>query len=60
MYRYRVEYLKNDDVYPRLIEEHKKIYEGLKQKDKETVVEIVGYHVVNQEIMVKNIIHKQE
>ncbi|MCI8859433.1 MAG: GntR family transcriptional regulator [Lachnospiraceae bacterium] len=60
MYRYRVEYLKNDDVYPRLIEEHQKIYEGLKQKDKETVVEIVGYHVVNQEIMVKNIIHKQE
>ena len=60
MYRYRVEYLKNDDVYPRLIEEHKKIYEGLKQNDKETVVEIVGYHVVNQEIMVKNIIHKQE
>lgn len=60
MYRYRVEYLKNDDVYPRLIEEHKMIYEGLKQKDKNTVVEIVGYHVVNQEIMVKNIIHKQE
>lgn len=60
MYRYRVEYLKNDNVYPRLIEEHKKIYEGLKHKDKETVVEIVGYHVVNQEIMVKNIIHKQE
>lgn len=60
MYRYRVEYLKNDDVYPRLIEEHKKIYEGLKQKDKGTVIEIVGYHVVNQEIMVKNIIHKQE
>ena len=60
MYRYRVEYLKNDDVYPRLFEEHKKIYEGLKQKDKGTVIEIVGYHVVNQEIMVKNIIHKQE
>ena len=60
MYRYRVEYLKNDDVYPRLIEEHKMIYEGLKQKDKNTVVEIVGYHVVNQEIMVKNIIQEQE
>lgn len=60
MYRYRVEYLKNDDVYPRLIEEHAKIYEGLKRKDRQTVVEIVGYHVVNQEIMVKNIIHKQE
>ena len=60
MYRYRVEYLKNDDVYPVLIEEHKKIYEGLKHKDKKMVVELVGCHVVNQEIMVKNIIHKQE
>ena len=60
MYRYRVEYLKNHKVYPRLIEEHEKIYEGLRRKDKETVVEIVGYHVVNQEIMVKNIIQEQE
>lgn len=60
MYRYRVEYLKNDDVYPVLIEEHKKIYEGLKHKDKKMVVELVGSHVVNQEIMVKNIIHEQE
>lgn len=60
MYRYRVEYLKNDAVYPRLIEEHKKIYEGLKRKDKETVVEIVSYHVMNQELVVKNIIQEQE
>ncbi|MEY8391423.1 GntR family transcriptional regulator [Lachnospiraceae bacterium] len=60
MYRYRVEYLKSDDVYPVLIEEHQKIYEGLRRKDKKTVVELVGCHVVNQEIMVKNIIHKQE
>lgn len=60
MYRYRVEYLKSDEVYPRLIQEHEEIYEGLKRKDKERVVEIVGYHVVNQEIMVKNIIQEQE
>lgn len=60
MYRYRVEYLKNDAVYPRLIEEHKKIYEGLRHKDKETVVEIVSYHVMNQELVVKNIIQEQE
>lgn len=60
MYRYRVEYLKKDDVYPVLIEEHERIYEGLKRKDKETVVRIVGNHVVNQEMKVKNIIHEQE
>ena len=60
MYRYRVEYLKNDTVYPRLIEEHEKIYEGLKRKDKETVVEIVSHHVMIQELVVKNIIQEQE
>lgn len=60
MYRYRVEYLKNKSIYPRLIEEHKGIYEGLKCKDKKTVVEIVSHHVENQEIVVKNIIQEQE
>ena len=60
MYRYRVEYLKNDSVYPRLIEEHKEIFEGLKRGDKRTVVEIVSHHVENQELMVKNIIQEQE
>ncbi len=59
MYRYRIEYLKDKGVYPRLVEEHKRIYEGLKQKDKKTVAEIVSYHVMNQEIVVKNIIHGQ-
>ena len=60
MYRYRVEYLKNESVYPRLVQEHQEIYEGLKRKDKETVVEIVSHHVENQEIVVKNIILEQE
>lgn len=60
MYRYRVEYLKNDSVYPRLIEEHKEIFEGLKRGDKQMVVEIVSHHVENQELMVKNIIQEQE
>ena len=35
MYRYRVEYLKNDSVYPRLIEEHKEIPEPLTLDKKE-------------------------
>lgn len=60
MYRYRVEYLKNKCIYPRLIEEHKEIYEGLMRKDKKKVVEIVSHHVENQEIVVKNIIQEQE
>lgn len=60
MYRYRVEYLKDQSIYPRLIEEHARIYKGLKQRDKETVVEIVSYHVMNQEIVIKNMIQEQE
>ena len=52
IYRYRVEYLKNKSSYPRLIEEHKEIYEGLKRGDKQAVVEIVSHHVENQEIVV--------
>lgn len=60
IYRYRVEYLKNKSSYPRLIEEHKEIYEGLKRGDKQAVVEIVSHHVENQEIVVKNIIQEQE
>ena len=60
IYRYRVEYLKNKSSYPRLIEEHKEIYEGLKRGDKQAVVEIVSHHVENQEIVVKNIIQEQK
>ena len=60
IYRYRVEYLKNKSSYPRLSEEHKEIYEGLKRGDKQAVVEIVSHHVENQEIVVKNIIQEQE
>ena len=60
MYRYRVEYLKDQSIYPRLIEEHARIYEGLKQKDKETVVAIVSYHVMNQETVIKEMIQGQE
>lgn len=60
MYRYRVEYLKNESVYPTLIKEHEEIFEGLKRKDKETVIKLMSYHVINQEVVVKNIIREQE
>lgn len=60
MYRYRVEYLKNEDMYPTLIREHEEIFECLKKKDREGVVRIMGSHVVNQEVRVKNIIREQD
>ena len=60
MYRYRVEYLKEQENYPTLISEHKGIVEGLKNRDKDTVVEIMHRHVTNQEVEMKKIIREQE
>lgn len=60
MYRYRVEYLKNEAIYPTLIREHEEIFACLKEKDREGVIRIMSNHVVNQEMMVKNIIREQE
>ncbi|MEG0963289.1 MAG: GntR family transcriptional regulator [Lachnospiraceae bacterium] len=60
MYRYRVEYLKNEEIYPTLMEEHRKIFEGLVHQNREEVIKVMSYHVVNQELMVKNIIREQE
>lgn len=60
IYRYRVEYLKDESAYPNLITEHQQIYDALERKDKEAVVEAMSVHVVNQEIVVKNIIREQE
>ena len=60
MYRYRVEYLKDESAYPKLIEEHQRIYDGLSRKDKDFVVKATGEHIVHQESVVKNIIREQE
>lgn len=60
MYRYRVEYLKNEDMYPTLIREHEEIFDCLKKKDRDGVIKVMSYHVVNQEMRVKNIIREQE
>lgn len=60
MYRYRIEYLKDESAYPSLILEHQAIYDGLARKDKEFVVRAMAEHIMNQEIVVKNIIREQE
>jgi DNA-binding GntR family transcriptional regulator len=60
MYRYRVEYLKDKSIYPRLIEEHALMYEALKNKDKEKAAFYVEQHLSNQAEAVKKIIREQE
>lgn len=60
MYRYRVEYLKDEKAYPRLLKEHEDIVESLKKRDKKHVSELMREHVKNQAEAVKNMIREQE
>lgn len=60
MYRYRVEYLKDDSSYPSLIEEHKQLVNGIKNKEKELVHTVMKNHVSNQAVAVQHIIREQE
>ena len=60
MYRYRVEYLKDEKNYPILLKEHKEIVEGLSAKNREKVAEIMHQHVANQAVAVKAMIREQE
>ncbi len=60
MYRYRVEYLKDEKNYPILLKEHKEIVEGLTAKNKEKVSEVMHQHVKNQAVAVKAMIQEQE
>lgn len=60
MYRYRVEYLKDEKNHSVLLKEHRQILEGFKEKNKELVVESMRKHVQNQATAVKVIIRNQE
>ncbi len=59
MFRYRVEYLKERENYPVLVEEHEGIVDGLKRRDMEAVTEIMRRHVTNQAVEMKRIIREQ-
>ena len=59
IYRYRVEYLKNEKNYPILIQEHEAIYQALMNRNKEAAKASIGEHVENQAIAVKEVIVKQ-
>lgn len=48
MYRYRVEYLKDAEVFPQLIEEHGEIIKALEKRDKNKAMEIMCRHIDNQ------------
>lgn len=60
MYRYRIEYLKDEKNYPVLIREHNEIVEGLMAKDKEKVTAVMHRHVENQAVAVEERIREQD
>ena len=60
MYRYRVEYLKDEKNFPILIREHSQIGEGLTAKDKTMLTAAMHKHVMNQATAVKEMIREQE
>lgn len=60
IYRYRVEYLKDEAKYDVLIKEHEEIYQGLLERSKEKVTEAMHRHVENQAEAVKNVIRNQK
>lgn len=60
VYRYRVEYLKDEKSYPALVKEHQELLEGILKRDKKHASLVMKNHVRNQAEAVKNIIREQE
>lgn len=56
MYRYRVEYLKNEAVFPQLLEEHESLIRAIERRQKEQAAEIVCRHINNQAEAISGII----
>ena len=59
VYRYRVEYLKNSEIYPTLIKEHEAVVQALRHRNKEEVTMAMREHVKNQADAVKEVIIRQ-
>lgn len=60
IYRYRVEYLKDEKNYPLLLLEHREIVDAFVKRNREKVVSCMSLHVANQAVAVKAIICEQE
>ena len=60
MYRYRLEYLKDESAHRTLAEEHIQITEAIRTRDEEKAVSIMHRHILAQEKAVLSKIHAQE
>ena len=61
IYRYRVEYLKDEETRNLLVKEHEELYEAIKARDVKTAQEISFRHIENQrEAIVRSIREENE
>ncbi len=60
MYRYRIEYLKNEEVYPKLLKEHREIIDRISCGEKEEAAKIVCEHIDNQVTVVMDTIRTKQ
>ena len=59
MYRFRVEYLKQKECYPQLLDEHERMIVAISRRDKEEARRIVGRHIDNQASTVSDVIREK-
>ena len=60
MYRFRVEYLKQKECYPQLLEEHDKLIELISGGEVEEACELMGCHIDNQASTVSDVIRRDQ
>lgn len=60
MYRYRVEYLKNEEAYPQLVAEHEAIIAKITEHEKDEATEIICRHIDNQVEAVMDVIRTKK
>lgn len=60
MYRFRVEYLKQKECYPQLLEEHDKLIALILGGEVEEACELMGCHIDNQASTVSDVIRRDQ
>jgi len=60
MYRFRVEYLKNESWYPQLITEHEALIHHLESRQKDEAMQIMSKHIDNQAEVVRDVIQTKK
>lgn len=58
MYRYRVEYLKDESIHPTILLEHEEILSAVKKHNEEKAVQAITVHIDNQQEAIRNYIKK--